>query len=371
MSLFWKNRQSEKDYEQAFNGSDLTITNYLTDGLLVFDRNNRLFLINPKGQKLLDVTQEEALGKSVLELVRFEKAEPLIDFLGAGLMECAKEEVKIGEGLILEVTSVHMKYGQERISTLVILHDITRERMADTMKSEFVTLAAHQLRTPISGIKWSLQILLDEDLGKLNDEQKRVVSEAFKTNNKVINLINDLLNVAEIEEGRYLNKVALSDILDILISVIDDYGQELEKKNIRVDFLKPKEGLPKVMLDNDKIKIAITNIFDNAVRYTPEGGKITISASAYKDEIEVKIKDNGVGIPVPQQEKIFTKFFRSSNVRKIDTEGTGLGLYISKNIVEAHEGKIWFDSEINKGTTFHFTIPVKKNYGQFLTSDFY
>lgn len=368
---FWNSKKPKEEYDNHFNGSDLTITNYLTDGLLVFDKNNRLFLINPQGQRILDVNQDEALGKSVLELVRFEKLEPLIGFLGAGLMECSREEVNIGDELVLEVTSVHMKYKQERVSTLVILHDITRERMADTMKSEFVTLAAHQLRTPISGIKWSLQTLLDGDLGELNEEQKRVVDEAFKTNNKVINLINDLLNVAEIEEGRYLNKVVLSDIQDVLMSVVEDYKMELDKKDIMVDFIKPKSGTPKLMLDKDKIKIAITNIFDNAVRYTPEGGKITVSVLVYKDEVEVKIEDTGVGIPLAQQEKIFTKFFRSSNVRKIDTEGTGLGLYICKNIVEAHDGRIWFDSEQDRGTAFHFTIPIKKNYGEFLTSDFY
>lgn len=368
---FWNNKKQKENYEAYFNGSDLIITNYLTDGLLVFDKNNRLFLINPQGQNLLDVAREESIGKSVLELTRFEKLESLIDFLGAGLMECSRQEVKIGGNLILEVTSVHMKVEQERVSTLVILHDITRERMADTMKSEFVTLAAHQLRTPISGIKWSLQTLLDEDLGQLNDEQKKIVGEAFKTNNKVINLINDLLNVAEIEEGRYLNKVTLSDMREILLEVIDDYKQELEKKNILVDFFEPKSALPKVMLDTHKIKIAITNIFDNAVRYTLRGGKIAVSVMGYKEEIEVKIEDTGIGIPIIQQEKIFTKFFRSANVRKIDTEGTGLGLYISKNIVEAHDGKIWFESEQNKGTAVHFTIPIKKNYGQFLTSDFY
>jgi two-component system sensor histidine kinase VicK len=367
----WNNKKQNQESNPYFNGSDLTITNYLTDGLLVFDKNNHLFLINPQGQNLLDVTKDESIGKSVLELTRYEKLEPLIDYLGAGLMECLKQEVKIGDSMIFEVTSVHMKVEQERVSTLVILHDITRERMSDTMKSEFVTLAAHQLRTPISGIKWSLQTLLDGDLGPLNEEQSKIVNEAFKTNNKVINLINDLLNVAEIEEGRYLSKVTLSDMREVLLEVINDYKLELEKKNISVDFLEPKDALPKVMLDTHKIKIAITNIFDNAVRYTPENGKITVSVIGYKEDMEVKIEDTGIGIPIIQQEKIFTKFFRSTNVRKIDTEGTGLGLYIAKNIIEAHDGKIWFESEQDKGTAVHFTIPIKKNYGQFLTSDFY
>lgn len=368
---FWSNNKTTEESYSEFSNGDLAITDYLTDGLLVFDKTNKLFLINPQAQKILDVSSSDALGRSVLDLSRFERFDSLIGFLGAGLMECSKEEVKIGTDLVLEVTSVQMKVKQERVSTLVILHDITREKMADSMKSEFVTLAAHQLRTPISGIKWSLQTLLDGDLGELNQEQKKLVSEAFKTNNKVINLINDLLNVAEIEEGKYLNKVVLSDLKEVLLNVIEDYKQELERKNIKVDFNSSQNDFPKVMLDADKIKIAISNIFDNAVRYTPEGGKIKVSLSSFKEEVEVEIEDTGMGIPILQQEKIFTKFFRSPNVRKVDTEGTGLGLYISKNIIEAHGGKIWFNSEENKGTAFHFIIPLKKKYGEFLTSDFY
>jgi len=257
------------------------------------------------------------------------------------------------------------------LSTLVILHDVTREKLADKLKSEFVTLAAHQLRTPISGIKWSLQTLLDGDLGKLTEKQEEVVKQAFITNNKVINLVNDLLNVAEIEEGRYLNKVVLSNLGEIILSVVEDHRKDLENKNLQVDFLKPEEQLPQVMLDIEKMKIAVTNILDNAIRYTPEGGKIIVSIEKGKKDIEVRIEDSGMGIPFNEQDKIFSKFFRSSNIRKIDTEGTGLGLYIVKNIIEAHEGKIWFESEEGKGTAFYFTVPIKKSFGEFLTSEFY
>lgn len=367
--MFWEKKNNNEN--DNFDSTDLAIINYLTDGLFVFGKENKLLIINPQGKKIFDVEESRVLGKSTLDLSKFEKLDILVSFLGAGLRECFREQIEIGSDLIIEVTSVHMKLRQERVSTLVIVHDITREKLADRMKNEFVTLAAHQLRTPISGIKWSLQTLLDGDFGDLSEKQKRVVEEAFKTNNKVINLINDLLNVAEIEEGRYLNKVALSDISEVILSVIEDYKVEAEKKKIKINFNSPEGILPKIMLDVEKIKIAISNLLDNAVRYTLDGGEVDISIKNYEKEIEVKIEDNGVGIPINEQEKMFTKFFRSSNIRKIDTEGTGLGLYIVKNIIEAHEGKIWFDSEENRGAAFYFTLPVKKNYGEFLTSDFY
>lgn len=370
--MFWNKKEKEKEnLIREINNNELTITRYLTDGLLAFDNKNRLFLINPKAKKFLKIKERDVLGKSVLKLSRFPEISKIISVLGAGLGEFFRKEIRISENLILEVTSVHMKLEGERVSTLVVLHNVTREKLANKMKSEFVTLAAHQLRTPISAIKWSLQTLLDGDLGELNAKQKEILNQALKTNNKVINLIGDLLNVAEIEEGRYLSKVVLADIEDVILVIIGDYEEEAKKKNIKIELEKLQEQIPKVMMDIEKMKIVLKNIIDNAIRYTTGGGTVSISISAERDFIKVKIKDTGIGIPASQQKNLFKKFFRASNIMKIDTEGTGLGLYIAKNIIEAHEGKIWFESEENQGTTFYFTLPVKKKFGEFLTSDFY
>lgn len=375
--MFWGQREKYQKEEKALNGkinnNDITITRYLTDGLLAFDNKNRLFLANPKAEKFLNIKKRDVLGKSALDLSRLQGIKEIISVLGGGLKECFRKELKISDNLILEITSVHMKVEEQRVSTLVILHNVTREKLADQMKSEFVTLAAHQLRTPISGVKWSLQTLLDGDLGELNIKQKEILEQALKTNNKVINLISDLLNVAEIEEGRYLNKMILADIEDIILVVIGDYEKEIEKKNIKVEIKKSQKEIPRAMIDIEKMKIAIRNIIDNAVRYSLGGGEIDILITLKEKErlIEVQIKDTGIGIPESQQKKLFSKFFRASNVMKVDTEGTGLGLYIAKNIIEAHDGKVWFESEENEGTAFYFSLPVKKKFGEFLTSDFY
>ena len=277
--MFWgkeKNRQKEDLPEEKINNSEIAITRYLTDGLLAFDSKNRLFLINPKAEKFLGLKKKNILGKSILELNKFERLEKIVSILGSGLNECFRRELKISENLILEITSIHMMSEGERVSTLIVLHNVTREKLADRMKSEFVTLAAHQLRTPISGIKWSLQTLLEEDLGKLNDKQKEIIKQTLITNNKVINLINDLLNVAEIEEGRYLNKLVLANIEDLIFVVIGDYEKEAERKNIKIRIDKSQKQIPKVMIDVEKMKIALKNIIDNAVRYPLGGGKISL-----------------------------------------------------------------------------------------------
>lgn len=374
--MFWKKKNKKKksfgDIKDIRKVKDDTIiTDYLTDGLLVFDNNSRLSLVNPQVERLFEVRKEKILRKSILELNRFPGFKPLVSLLGGEIREFFRKELRIRVNFILEITTVPMIVEEEKVGTLVVLHNVTREKLVDRMKSEFVTLAAHQLRTPLSAVKWSLRMLLDEDLGKLSEEQKKFLQDTYKTNEKMIFLVNSLLNVSEIEEGKYLSKIVLSSIEDIIQSIVDAHKKEIERRKLRFEFKKPKEQLPKLMLDVEKMKIAIRNIFDNALRYTLPRGKVSISLRRDEKEIEVQIQDTGVGILQEQQEKVFTKFFRGVNIIKMETEGTGLGLFISKNIIEAHGGRIWFESEEGKGSTFYFTIPVKERFGEFLTEEFY
>jgi signal transduction histidine kinase len=174
----------------------------------------------------------------------------------------------------------------------------------------------------------------------------------------MISLINDLLNVTRIEEGRFLYRQELANIEDIVLTVIDNSQEILKMKKMNLHFDKPKQLLPQISVDREKMELVVQNLLENAVKYTPEGGMIDVSLSRNDTSVVFKIKDNGVGIPESQQDRIFTKFFRSDNVIRMETEGSGLGLYTTKNIVEAHKGKIWFDSKEGEGTTFYFTIPI-------------
>ena len=255
---------------------------------------------------------------------------------------------------------------EEKTGTLVILHDITREKMVERMKTEFVSLAAHQLRTPLSAIKWTLRMLLDGDLGEITAEQRDFIEKTYSSNERMIALINDLLDVTRIEEGRYLYKPILTDFEPICQFVINSYQDEIKRKKLKLEFKKPEKKLPQVKVDVEKIRLVIQNLLDNAVRYTPAGGEIIISLAQAKKAIEFSIKDTGIGIPKDQQERVFSKFFRGTNVIRMETEGSGLGLYITKNIIEAHGGKIWFESGAGKGTTFYFSLPTKEEFGEFL-----
>ena len=365
---FFKNKSTK--IENLTERSDIAITNYLTDGLLLFDTSSRIVLVNPQAERFFEVIEDKVIGKTILELSKFERINPLASLLGGEIKLLSKQELIIKDNFIAEITSVPIQYQGSRTHTLVIIHDITREKLSDKMKSEFVTLAAHQLRTPTSGIKWSLETILQGELGELNEKQKELIEKANYTNNKVIELVRDLLDIAQIEEGKYLTNLVLSNIDKLIDSVIESRKQEIINRKIKVEFHKTETS--RVMIDVEKMVIVLKNILDNALRYTLPGGKVLIELSqGDKKEIEIKITDNGIGIPAEEQSRVFTRFFRGANVMKMETEGTGLGLYIVKNIVEAHGGRIWFESKEKVGTAFNIVLPVKERYGEFLSKDFY
>lgn len=226
-------------------------------------------------------------------------------------------------------------------------------------KIDFVSLVAHQLKTSLSAMKLSFQMLLNGDFGALNQEQKDIIEKLHQRNNMLIHSVNDLLNMIRIEDKGYFYHFDRVDIEDLINSIIIFSQEELKRKKIIFQFEKPIVKLPKIMLDKEKICLAIQNIFDNSIKYTPLGGQITISLKNDNKNLEIKIQDSGIGIPDSQKKNIFEKFFRGSNAVKAQTIGSGLGLFITKEIIESHQGKIWFESKENKGSTFFITIPIK------------
>ncbi len=350
--------KSRREAEEERNKTLAIISNF-TDGLLVFDEQKRLSLINPQAEKFLGIKSKKVIGKTISSMGRMLSLKGLVKLLGKEINPIFRKELKVKDDLILEVSVLTMPK-EEQIESLVVLHNITREKLIERMKTEFVSITAHQLRTPLSAIKWTLKMLLEGDLGKITKEQEEFIGKTYQSNERMISLINDLLNVARIEEGRYIYNPVLSDITKLIQSLIDQCKDELNIKNISLEFEKPKKKLPQILIDVEKVNFAVQNLLDNAIRYNRLGGSIKISLKSNKKEIQFSIKDSGVGIPKKQEKRIFTKFFRAANVTRMETEGSGLGLFIVKNIIEAHKGRIWFESKEGKGTIFHFTLPIYK-----------
>lgn len=352
-----KRAEEEKD-------KTLAVINDLADGLLVFDRESKLLLVNPQAEFFLNIKTEEVAGNSILELAKLPNLKALMDLVGIEIKGIFRKEVQVKESLVLEVNTIPMMREEEKLGSLIILHDITREKIVERIKTEFVSLAAHQLRTPLSAIKWTLCMLLDGDLGEITKEQRDFIEKTHQSNERMISLVNDLLDVTRIEEGRYVYKPTPVNLEDLVRFVVNSYKEEINRKNLRLEFKKTEAKLPKIEVDVEKIRLIIQNFLDNAIKYTPNGGTVLISLTYDKGKKEIKfsIKDTGVGIPQDQQERVFTKFFRGANVIRMATEGSGLGLFIAKNIIEAHGGKIWFESKENQGTIFYFALPVKKEF---------
>jgi two-component system, OmpR family, sensor histidine kinase VicK len=388
--FFWEKKKKENvlEYGNLILGEDATVggegrrssvVDYLPEGILVFDEQGRVAFINARAENFMDVERDKIIGKPVLRLSSYKNFRPFLSFLSqgaTGTTGATTKIVQLRENFILEIKAIPIMARDIKAGTVMVLRDITREKLVETMKNEFVMIAAHQLRTPTSGIKWSLKMLIDGDLGSVNDKQRELIEKAYDTNEKVIKLINDLLSVARIEEGRFLSNFALASPEDLVSAVAEEYKMLINKKGLSFEFNRPKTSLPQIMVDIDKIKIALSNLIDNAVRYTRNGGKVSVSVSKEDyvgggEVVKFEVRDNGVGIPQDQQAKMFTKFFRSDNVIKIETEGTGLGMFITREIVMAHGGELWFESELGKGTVFYFTIPVKKRFGEFMGGGFY
>ncbi len=250
-----------------------------------------------------------------------------------------------------------------------IERDITKEKEIDKAKTEFVSLASHQLRTPLSAINWYTEMLLAGDAGKITKEQKKYLDEVYKGNQRMVDLVNSLLNVSRLELGTFVIEPKMTDIIALARSVMDELKSQIDDKKITFNE-KHDSDIPEVSIDPKLTRIIIQNLMSNAVKYTPESGNITFnllmrkkgskvdSWTAKKDSIFISVADSGIGIPKHQQESIFIKLFRADNVRETDTEGTGLGLYIVKSILDQSGGDVWFESEEGKGTTFYVTIPL-------------
>jgi len=235
--------------------------------------------------------------------------------------------------------------------TLESLEAEKRQRAVDRLKSEFVAVASHQLRTPLSVIKWTLKMCLNGDLGKLTKEQKEFLGKIYKSNERMINLINDLLDVSRIEEGRLEYKFVRFDITKLLQEVLEQYKVVIDEKNLTLE-TDIKKGR-KIMVKGDKEKLFLTfnNLVDNAIKFTPKAGTIAVLLKEEQSSVQIKVKDTGIGMSQEDQAQLFTKFFRSESAKRMQTQGTGLVLFIVKNIIEGHHGRIKIKSQEGKGTS--------------------
>lgn len=240
---------------------------------------------------------------------------------------------------------------------LELSHSNERLMEADELKSKFVSTAAHQLRTPLTAIKWSLNELAEGDFGRLKKEQKKIVEDTVAANNRLISLVNDLLDISRLEEGREIFDMKIQPIIPMLRNIYVRFKKNADEKGVKILLTTPPSA-PDFSFDREKLAMAISNLVDNAIKYTMPGGQVSIQTLVGKKEIVIIISDTGIGIPEDQANRIFNRFFRAHNAMLFETYGSGLGLSVTKEIIEKHNGDISFESKEGEGTAFTITLPI-------------
>lgn len=226
------------------------------------------------------------------------------------------------------------------------------------LKSDLISISAHELRTSLSALKWMFKMFLDRDLGEITADQESFLKKAYESNERMIKLVSETLSASHLEDATITYKFEQSDIIKLVEDVVFEFTGESHKQDIEIIFIKPTEVIPEISIDPSKIRVVMQNLVENAIKYSNKGDKIFISIRLKAGEIEFSVRDTGIGIKKEDEDKIFSKFFRAENAKEKAGIGSGLGLMVTKKIVEHHKGKIWFENNENGGVTFYFTLPV-------------
>jgi PAS domain S-box-containing protein len=347
-----------------------TISLGVNDAIIITDPERKVTNFNRAA--------EEVTGYSVVDVInhKLEEVLRLYDHSGEADIDkiCPIGELEI-QGVVYEnenmrlvrkdedesivnIRSVKIKGGTEtNLGCIIFLENTFEQSELERMKLDFVSMAEHVLRTPITIIRGYISRLLEErTTSKLDDTEINYLNQAFLGTSDLLSLVEDLLNITGFRKGLVKVNPTGIDIEGLVSKVVSEFKLVAADKGLQIVFIPPIYKLPLVKADISKIKIVIQNLIENAIKYTKEG-KIEIVLINKEHEVEVQVKDTGKGIPQEYIEQLFSKFYRVKKALEMDY-GMGLGLYISKKVVDAHHGRIWVDSEEGKGSTFHFTLPV-------------
>jgi len=336
-----------------------TIIKQMANGVMVTNHNLEVVLHNPALMRLMEISEEienpAPIGKIIHE-------ESLIDILKQILSgespeeKSVSQEINVGANVLRAISAPALGPNKAVAGTVTVLEDITAFKQLDEMKSDFVNMVAHELRSPLVSIRQLNSVLLEGLAGPLDEKQQDFVKRGMNKIDSLLDLINDLLDVAKIEAGKYVQHQVPTDIGRIIEEIVALMVPRAQKQGITLTHscqdLKPVQSDPK------NIEEALNNLVSNAINYSPEGGRVTVTARGLGEYMEVKVADTGVGIPPEELPKIFDKFYRVKHPKTRQVIGTGLGLSIVRGVIEAHHGTIDVKSVIDKGTTFRILLPM-------------
>ncbi|MBD3363061.1 PAS domain S-box protein [Candidatus Dojkabacteria bacterium] len=366
----------EKDTLAEQQAKDQAVLFAIGDGLIVTDKEGTIVMVNKSFENLLGWKKFEVVGKPMSSIVvktnQNGRIIPEDERLHNKVIQTGKTFTSPPDKTFYYIRKDKSKFPvsitvapiilQDNITGVVeVFKDITKEKEIEKAKNEFVSLASHQMRTPLSSINWYTEMLMDDDLSKNIDEHKSYLAEIDKAVGRMQDMINALLNISRLELGTFSIEPEIVNLIDLAQKAVKELTPKIIAKNLQISGRFNPE-VPKIKTDPKLVAMCFQNLLSNAVKYTPEQGEITLTIDLTKnnEDVLISVNDTGYGIPEKDKERIFTKLFRASNIKKHDTDGNGLGLYIVKQILEKIGGEIWFESEEGKGTTFYFTLPTKE-----------
>jgi PAS domain S-box-containing protein len=349
---------AESRRQQARLGQILDST---SDGIVLVDTAGVVVSANRRSGELLAVDPARASGRPLVELLQRAGAAPddpalsTLEALFGPSPTIRDGDLELSDGQrIVHWIGQSTDDGELRGFTLTF-HDVTREREISRMKSDFVSFAAHQLRTPLSGIKWMLEVAREEP--GISPTLDSCIADAAASAERLIGMVGDLLDVSRLESGGLTTELRTIDLVALTRAVVDEAAPLVAQKSHKLT-LTGDEGAPMVTVDEQLLRQSMHNLLSNAIKYTPEGGEIAVAITRDEETISWVVRDNGIGIPKSAQARLFEKFYRADNAEAVDTNGKGLGLYMVRLIITRFGGRLHWTSEEGRGTTFGFVLPL-------------
>lgn len=333
-----------------------TLLNSLPDGIIVVGAQRKIIFANTRALNLTGLPENELLGKIFDQTIQIYDGENALTFLHyCPGVNFNKQSLKIvsKKEIVVNLSTVPINSG-----CVIILHDVSKDTGLEEMKFDFVSMAAHELRTPLTSIKGYLSVFISENKDKLTADATALLNQAETATEQLNTLVENLLSVSRIERGVLNVNLETIDWELFLQENIKTFQDQAKQKDLELILSSPTSPLPKVKVDKIRLQEVLNNLISNAIKYTDPGGKITVWAEVKDKELITNVQDSGKGIPIEAQDQLFGKFFRVSGPMQGGAKGTGLGLYITKSLVEMHHGKIWVKSEVGQGSTFSFSLPI-------------
>ncbi|HEX9882985.1 MAG TPA: ATP-binding protein [Desulfobaccales bacterium] len=354
--------QARNLYNLAMEQSRLlTVVNCMGDGVLVTNRESEVVLCNstlkqlwglsqplPQPGSLKDYLDDEAFQEAIQSLLASAEQEP---------GKCISQELRKDRLHLRYLSAPFFGPDQQVLGSVTVFHDITTFKELDEMKNEFVGMVSHELRSPLAAIKQQHTVILDGLAGDLTEKQRELLSRAHAKIQGLLDLINDLLDIAKMEAGHgQLEQVPLA-LGEVLVEIVELLRAKAEEQRVTLKLELPGD-LPHIRADRRSMEEVFTNLVSNAVNYSPDGGDVRIAALSHGDYVEVLVTDNGIGIEPGEISKIFDKFYRVKHAKTRQVIGTGLGLSLVKGLIEAHRGSVEVESQVGVGSTFRVFLPI-------------